>query len=128
MAGVVGPVHTHYNDFSGTVALDDQPAENFLLEEAGLHPAEWALVGFELGGLGQTEHGTVYAVRRDLLQGHDGIRGVADDLGAVPVTAFKLPKDRALHALKHAFKEWVLSATYKGVAVKVEKTESARAR
>lgn len=123
----VGPASTQWQDYTGTVALDGEgPASTFLLDEANLDAAEWAVVGFNFFGAEPTQMATLYAVKRSVLTGHDGLPGLAADLGAVPVTAFDLPADRAVRALTHAFKQWNLVASYKGVAMSIEDERAAR--
>lgn len=109
----VGPADTQYNDWKGTVALDDPDEPRELLELAGLDFDEWSIVGVDFYGSYGSSWVVLYAVERSKVNNfEDWARVAAENDGLIPVTRFEVhPKDTngGLAALS-LFKRWDIHA------------------
>lgn len=107
-----GPASVQYDDWHGTVALDNPDDVHELERIAGIDHEQWTVCGMSIfGGEGVGVAASVLAVRRNLVgQFDDWARVTAGNGGAVPVTEFDLPSGTALGLLQR-FKRWTLHAT-----------------
>ena len=87
----VGPADVQYNDWKGTVALDNPDAMMALYTIAGLESDEWTIVGFDLHGGNYSSSADVYAIERSAVQNfNDWARIAAENNGNIPVTRFRV--------------------------------------
>lgn len=109
----VGPADLQYNDWKGTVALDDPDDENRLYELARLSRNEWTIVGIDFFGGYDSSWAVVYAIERSRVSEFDDWARVAgENDGLIPVTRIEIHSkthDVGLAALS-MFKRWDIHA------------------
>jgi hypothetical protein len=121
-AEILGAASEQYDDWLGTVALDD-PHDDSLYAVAGLDRDEWTIVGISLAagriGVGDvTSAASVYAVSRDLVTKFEDFADVARQYGGrIPVVQFGLDVEQAaLRLLELVFKRWTINVVTGGIA------------
>jgi hypothetical protein len=131
----VGPADVQYNDWKGTVALDNPQDDDALYELAELKRDEWTIVGVDLYGGSYASAADVYAVERSRVSEFaDWARIAAEDNGNIPVTRFRLvPGQEGIRnfgaEVLSKFKRWSIHARLNdaiyepGFDLVVERTE-----
>ena len=122
-AEVLGAAEEQYNDWRGTVALDDPHDEDVLYTVSGLDRDEWTIVGVSMAGgrVGLDDlasAASVYAVSRSLVAKFEDFADVARRYdGKIPVVQVSLDISQAgLRLLDNVFKRWTIHALVGGIA------------
>ncbi len=105
---VLGPAHTRFNDYLGTVAADDaevvkdQPS---LYELADIDRDRYTILAVDLSIDGPVT-ATVYAIDRveHGITRHSEIAELSASQRQVPVVAFDIPEPNVEDLIKHAFR------------------------
>jgi hypothetical protein len=118
-----------YDDWRGSVSLDNPDDDRDLYRIAGVDPNDWRICGIEISGAsGIAITASVLAIRRALIHEFDDWDRLArDNDGAIPVTEFELREGTAL-ALLGQFKRSDIKATLRSAiwegAVQLEIVET----
>ena len=105
---VLGPAHTRFNDYMGTVAADDAEAvmgQPSLYELADVDRDRYTILAVDLS-VGGPVTATVYAIDRveHVITRHHEIAELSLSRTQIPVVAFDIPEPNVEDLIRHAFR------------------------